>query len=234
MTEPASRPTAARGFDAVDVWVFDLDNTLYPARSNLFDQVDRRMGEFVAGLLDLAYDEAKRVQKGFFRSHGSTLRGLMTEHAVDPVAFLDYVHDIDLAVIDPDPALDRALAALPGRKLIFTNGSVTHAERVTERLGIQRHFEAVFDIVGSDYVPKPEPVPYDTFLKRYGVRPQAAAMFEDIARNLKPAFERGMTTVWLPGRNERAREGAEDGHIHHVTDDLAGFLAAIRPSLRRD
>jgi putative hydrolase of the HAD superfamily len=235
MSPPSpAAPPEPKGFDDVDVWVFDLDNTLYPSRSNLFDQIDRRMAEYVSRLLAVDLAVARTIQKSFFHKHGSTLRGLLTEHAIDPHGYLDYVHDIDLAVIDPAPELDRALARLPGRKLIFTNGSVPHAERVTERLGIGHHFEAVFDIVLSDFVPKPQPQPYDTFLKRYGVRADRAAMFEDIARNLKPAFERGMTTVWIPGGGERASVGAGDGHIHHVAEDIAVFLGGVLPAERRD
>ena len=133
----------------VETWVFDLDNTLYPARSNLFSQVSARMTQYIQDRFGLEPDNARELQRALFRRHGTTLRGLMTEHAVDPDAFLAFVHDIDVSPIDPSPRLDALLAALPGRKMVFTNGSVPHAERIMARLGIGRHFDTVFDIVAA-------------------------------------------------------------------------------------
>jgi putative hydrolase of the HAD superfamily len=174
-----------RGFDSVETWIFDLDNTLYPASCRLFDQIDVRMGEFISRLMNVDAVEAKRVQKELFYRHGTTLRGLMSEHEVDPDAFLDYVHDIDHSPVPADPALAEALERLPGRKLIFTNGTVAHAERVLARLGVPDHFHGIFDIVHSDFIPKPVRAPYEKFVEAHGVNPARAAMFEDIARNLE-------------------------------------------------
>ncbi len=215
----------------IDVWIFDLDNTLYPASSNLFAQVDRRIGAFIADRFGIGFDEARAMQKRYFREHGTTLRGLMSEHDVDPAAFLDYVHAIDLTPIDPSPELDRALAALPGRKIVYTNGSADHAARVTDRLGISARFEAVFDIVAADYAPKPDPRPYATLVERYGVDPRRACMVEDIARNLAPAHAMGMTTVWVMSEADWARPdqgGVGAGlHIDHAVDDLVAWLARV-------
>ncbi|MBM3491201.1 MAG: pyrimidine 5'-nucleotidase [Alphaproteobacteria bacterium] len=227
MNPPAVRRPGLADFAHVDVWIFDLDNTLYPARCNLFQQIDRRMGEFIAQRLAVSYDEAKTIQKSFWRRHGTTLRGLMVEHAVPPDAFLDYVHQIDLSVLPESPSLGQALDRLPGRKMIFTNGTKRHAARVTRRLGIDDRFEAVFDIVDSDYLPKPDPVPYDVLVARHGVDPRRAVMVEDIARNLRPAHALGMTTVWVPTESPSSRDGAEDGHIHHVAEDLAHWLVEL-------
>ena len=143
----------------VEHWVFDLDNTLYPARSNLFAQIDQRMGEYIRSHYDLPEAEAKALQKRLFRDYGTTLRGLMNERAVDPGPFLEFVHDIDISAIGPSPTLAAALADLPGRKIVFTNGSVRHAERVLGRLGVVSQFDGIFDIVAADYVPKPDPGP---------------------------------------------------------------------------
>ncbi len=211
-------------FSHVDVWVFDLDNTLYPASCNLFDQVDRRIGEFVARELGLDPDEARRVQKQYFRDYGTTLRGMMERHRVAPQAFLDYVHAIDVTPVPPSPALDAALAGLPGRKVIFTNGSVAHAERVMERLGVARHFAEVFDIAAADYLPKPEPATYARMVARHDIDPHAAAMLDDLPRNLAPAAALGMTTVWVRTDSPWAQDGAEGEHIHHVADDLTAWL----------
>ena len=213
--------------DHVEYWIFDLDNTLYSARHNLFAQIDQRMGEFIADFLDLDPVAAKRVQKSFFHQHGTTLRGMMLEHAMAPEPFLDYVHEIDLSVIPPDSRLDAALESLPGRKFIFTNASSGHADRVTRRLGIRRHFEDLFDIVDCDYLPKPTRAPYEKLLSRHGMEARRAAMFEDIPRNLEPAAALGMTTVLVPNPSAWARDGSDGGHIHHVVEDLGEWLAAV-------
>lgn len=207
------------------VWIFDLDNTLYPAECDLFAQIDERMGRFIAARFGLEPAEAKALQKRFFRDHGTTLRGLMLEHAVPPEEFLAYVHDIDLSPVRPAPDLDRALDGLPGRKLVFTNGSVEHAERVLGRLGVTRHFEAVFDIRAADYRPKPDPEPYDRLVRRFGVEPRAATMIEDIARNLEPAAVLGMTTVWVPNEREWSRAGdVTPDYVHHIAENLVLWL----------
>lgn len=223
-------PTLSQKLPEPDTWIFDLDNTLYCATTDLFGQIDVRMKTFIAEFLDLELDEAFRVQKKYFREYGTTLRGLMDRHNVNPTAFLDHVHDIDLEVVSPDPVLDEALSRLPGKKIIFTNADIGHAERVMERLGVSRHFEAIFDIVASDYVPKPEPVVYEALVKRHGIDPENSVMFEDMARNLKPAADLGMTTVWVHTENDWGQEGSEGEHVHHVTGDLAGWLKEVATS----
>lgn len=215
----------------IEVWIFDLDNTLYPASCNLFAQVDRRIGEFIADHFGIPYDEARAMQKRFFRDHGTTLRGLMVEHDVDPIPFLDYVHAIDVTPVAPSPELDRALERLPGRKVIYTNGSVRHAANVTDRLGISRHFDTVFDIVEAGYVPKPDPRPYRELLDRHAIAPHTACMVEDIARNLVPAHALGMTTVWVKSEADWARPDAGGvgtaSHIDHTVEDLVAWLAGV-------
>ncbi|ANC90680.1 pyrimidine 5'-nucleotidase [Azospirillum humicireducens] len=210
------------------VWIFDLDNTLYPASCNLFAQVDRRINEFIAAHFNIGMDEARVRQKQFFRDYGTTLRGLMSEHDVDPVAYMDYVHDIDVTGVQPSAQLADALDRLPGRKIIYTNGSVRHAENVAGRLGIIDRFEAVFDITAAGYVPKPDPRPYASLVERHGVNPADACMVEDIARNLAPAHALGMTTVWVRGEQEYEKAGVGAGvHIDHTVDDLPSWLAAV-------
>lgn len=211
----------------VETWVFDLDNTLYPARSNLFVQVSARMTRFIQDRFELEAGPAKELQRDLFRRYGTTLRGLMTEHAVEPGTFLDFVHDIDVTPVDPSPRLDDLLARLPGRKLVFTNGSVPHAERVMARLGVARHFDSVFDIVAADYVPKPDPRPYARLVEVAGFAPAGAVMIEDMAKNLAPAAALGMRTVWLRSEHDWARDGAEGEHVHHVAEDLVGFLESL-------
>jgi putative hydrolase of the HAD superfamily len=230
-------PATPRGFAHVDTWVFDLDNTLYPHHLNLWQQVDERIREYVARFLDVGREEAFRVQKDYYRRYGTTMRGLMTEHGLNPDDFLDFVHEIDHSPLTPDAALGAAIEALPGRKLILTNGTRKHAEAVTNRLAIGHHFEGVFDIVAAELEPKPAPQTYDRFLAAHGVDPARAAMFEDLARNLAVPHALGMTTVLVVPRGTREvfresweLEGRGEAHVDHVTEDLAGFLHGIRPT----
>lgn len=229
-----------RGFAHIDTWIFDLDNTLYPASCRLFDQIDQRMGEFVSRLFGIEVKEARQRQKELFHRHGTTLRGLMSEHGILPDGFLDYVHDIDYSPVQPDAPLDAALHGLPGRKLIFTSGTVPHARQVLSRLGVTHHFGDIFDIVHADFAPKPQAPAYDAFFARHAVRTETSAMFEDIARNLEIPHQRGMTTVLVTSPdnhdanllNARAYWQEERGatlppHVDHATGDLAVFLTAL-------
>jgi len=213
--------------ERIETWIFDLDNTLYPASSRLFDQIDRNITRFIMAHLNLDWDAAHKLQKSFFREHGTTMRGLMSTHNTDPVEFLDFVHEIDLAPIAPDPNLNQALDRLPGRKVIFTNGSSDHARNVTTHLGIDHHFDATFDIIDSGYTPKPDPGVYARMTTQLGINPNAAVMFEDMARNLVPAAEMGMTTVWVRTDVHWGIEGSEGGHIDHIADDLGKWLGAL-------
>ncbi len=218
-SQPPAQPPAP------DVWLFDLDNTLYPARCNLFAQTDRRMGDYISRLLDVQFDDAKLMQKQYWRKHGTTLRGLMLEHKIEPTEFLDYVHDIDYAPVVASPILDTALGRLPGRKIVFTNGTVRHAQRVLERLGVTHHFEDIYDIVAAAYIPKPEISIYRDVVGRYGLAPARAVMLDDIAANLRPAHELGMRTVWIRTPESVQRVAGQTlEHIHHQADDLVDWL----------
>jgi pyrimidine 5''-nucleotidase len=224
----AQTPLSGAALARAEMWVFDLDNTLYPAQCNLFAQIDERMGQFICDHFGISLDEAKSRQKGFFNRHGTTLRGLMVEHGIDPLGFLEYVHDIDVSVVPEMPELDAALRRLPGRKIIYTNGTVAHARRVLDRIGIGSHFDTVFDIVASEYLPKPQETPYRRMLDLHGIPPQRAVMVEDMARNLKPAATLGMTTIWVPTSESWSRPDNDDhSHIHHVAPDLTAFLASL-------
>ena len=210
-----------------ECWVFDLDNTLYPASSNIFTQVDEKMTRFIADFLDLNLEQAGKLRKAYYLEHGTTLSGLMKRHGLDPDHFLDFVHDIDLSTVLPDLGLDRALSRLPGRKIIFTNGPTDHAERVLDRLSIRHHFEAIFDIIGADYIPKPMPGPYDVLVDRYRLKPEETVMVEDLVRNLKPAAALGMTTVWVRSDSDLNDNEPVQDDIHHVVDDLTHWLGAL-------
>jgi putative hydrolase of the HAD superfamily len=230
---PDKAAPAAR-FGHVDTWVFDLDNTLYPAGSDIWPKIDARITSFVAHLFGLDGMSSRALQKYYYERYGTTLHGLMQEYNVTPDEFLSYVHDIDRSSVLPNQSLATAITALPGRKLILTNGSREHALRTAERLGIDTLFEDVFDIVASNLVPKPNPEAYETFFARHGVDPSHAAMFEDIARNLEVPHKRGMvTTLVVPkrgaGDHRDAWEAAKgpEPHVDFMTDDLERFLESI-------
>ena len=227
-TVPPARsdPDPATLRDA-EAWVFDLDNTLYPPTFNLFGQIDDRMRAYIAKFLGVGLEEAYRLQKHYFREYGTSLHGLMHRHGMDPLPFLDFVHDIDVTVLPPMPGLEAVLARLPGRKLVFTNASTRHAERVMGRLGIGHHFDAVFDIIEADYRPKPQPDPYAVLVRRHGLDAARTVMVEDIARNLAPAAALGMTTVWVRNDTEHGLAGADGGYIDHMVDDLVEWLQEV-------
>ncbi len=211
----------------IETWIFDLDNTLYHVSANLFDQIDRRMCLYVADFLNISAAEAYKVQKSFFREHGTTLRGMMNCHDMDPGPYLDYVHEIDFSPIEIDEIMIKALAALPGRKIVFTNAATKYAGRVLERLGIAHHMEDVFDIVDAGYIPKPDPAVYEKFVEKYDIDPAGAVMVEDIARNLVPAAELGMKTVWVQTGRPWAHGEAENADPDFTTDNLSQWLADV-------
>ncbi len=228
------RLPSAQDFAHVTDWVFDLDNTLYPHHVDLFSQIDKNMTAFVAALLQMEPVEAKALQKQYYRDHGTTLRGLMEHHGIDPSDFLQKAHAIDYTVIPADPALGDAIKALPGRKFIFTNGTVAHAEMAARALGILDHFDDIFDIVAADYVPKPAGATYDKFMALNRVDTAHAAMFEDLPRNLVVPKALGMKTVLLVPRNFEyefaeawEKAGDEQDHVDFVTEDLTAFLRRL-------
>lgn len=205
----------------VTTWIFDLDNTLYSARDGVFSQISTRMGEFVANHLDLHIDDAKKVQKRLFHQYGTTLCGMMREYGVDPLNFMQYVHDVDLSAMPRNPVLAEMLEELPGQKIIYTNASRFHAARVLGHLGLDHLFGTVFDIMAADYHPKPDPTPYQMLVTEHAIDPTRAIMVEDMAENLLPAKKMGMTTIWIDETDNAAPAPA---HVDYRIRDLASFL----------
>ena len=211
----------------IDCWIFDLDNSLYPASADLFALIDIRMGEYIQRLLACDPVEARRVQKSYFHEHGTTLAGLMAGHGVAPRDFLDYVHDIDLARLTADPALVAAMDRLPGRKFVFTNGDEAYASRVLDKLGLANAFDGMHDIHAMDYVPKPNPRAYAALCSAHAIAPETALFVEDMARNLEPAKALGMTTVWVDNGSERGSHGADPAFIDYRIADIGLWLTEI-------
>ncbi|MCX5520772.1 pyrimidine 5'-nucleotidase [Kaistia defluvii] len=228
-------PALAR-FAGIRAWVFDLDDTLYPHHTGLFEQVSERILLYVERQLSCGREQALAVRADFCRRHGTTLRGLIVEHGIDPAPFLDFVHDIDHSKLEADPALVATIERLPGRRFVLTNGSQDHAERILARLGFRDPFDDIFDIIRADFVPKPHPDTYARFLGRNGIDPASAAMFEDLPRNLEVPKSLGMATVLVVPRGtaeapvEAWEARANTAHIDHQTDDLPAFLARIAPN----
>ena len=222
-------------FKNIDTWVFDLDNTLYPRHCDLFSQIDKLMTDYVSRLTGFDRVEARKLQKDLYRDYGTTMRGLMETREIDPHDFLDYVHDIDYSELPPNPGLAELLVALPGRRIVYTNGSVKHAKNTLAALGINEEiFEGFFDIVSSGFEPKPGMAPFRNFLKDLMVDGTRAAMFEDIARNLEPAKQHGMLTVLITpqeGGNytmeEWEKEASGQKHVDYETNNLEKFLKEV-------
>ncbi len=226
-------------------WIFDLDNTLYSAGANFFAQIDVKMTEFISRYLSLQHDEARRLQKQYLVEYGTSLSGLMAVNGMDPAEFLDYVHDVDLSMLKPNPQLRAAISALPGQRLIYTNGSKGHAKNVAGHLELFDLFHGSFGIEDGGYIPKPKPKPYGIFNQQFGVKPQQAIFFEDNLRNLKVPHDQGMITVLVTSDEDWSHEpedvrpsGAANitdpayDHIDVITSDLGLWLTErIRPLL---
>lgn len=219
--------------DHVTDWVFDLDNTLYPRTCDLFAQIDKLITQYVMGVTSLPHDDARKLQKDYYRDHGTTLNGLMDLHGVEPHDYLSKVHAIDYSPVDPHPELIALIKALPGRKFIFTNADIGHAEAVLARLGGAELFDGMFDIVATGFKPKPERVAYDLFLSEFDIDPTKAVMFDDLHKNLLVPHQLGMATVQVVAAQDFTHDQVDDwelariddaDHIHHVTSDLVNFL----------
>lgn len=228
-TQTPSRysPAMLPALGHINAWIFDLDNTLYPASADLFGLIDVRMNLYIQRLMGLDHDAARVVQKTLFREHGTTLSGLMKTHDIDPSDFLDFVHDIEMDALDEDRRLVEAVARLPGRKLIFTNGDADYAARVLERLGLSKSFEAIHDIHACAYQPKPHFASYESMVANFGIDPTTSLFVEDMARNLKPAKAIGMTTVWVNNGSEFGDHEADRTFIDYEIHDVGHWLHAI-------
>ena len=213
----------------IDTWIFDLDNTLYSADSGIFQQVSELMGKFVSKYLDIDIKEAKKLQSKYYKQHGTTLRGLMDNHGVNPDEFLKEVHNLDYSIVKPNYKLNTELKKLNGRKIIYTNANQEHANDVLIRLEMPDMFDEIFDIKMANYIPKPDNEPYKQFVEKFNINPSCSIMFDDIAKNLVPAKNIGFTSVWINVGHENFMDdiASSKKYLDYETKDLSFFLDRV-------
>ncbi len=216
-----------KAFESVKYWIFDLDNTLYSGKTKVFEQVDKKMSKYISAKLNVTIDEAKKIQKNYFHEDNTTLNGVIKNHKIDASEFLEFVHDIDINFLKKDLKLTEELKNLGGKKIIFTNGSRKHALNVIHRIGIEQYFDDIFDIVDSEFIPKPAKESYNKLVKKHKIDPKLCVLVEDIARNLKPAYEMGMKTVWIENDDPWARKFSDSNFVNYKTNNLSEFLKKI-------
>ena len=214
-------------FNSVKFWLFDLDNTLYSGKTKVFEQIDRKMSMYISKKLNVDITAAKEIQKNYFYEYNTTLNGMIKNHKIDPNEFLDFVHDINVDFLKKDIELGQELKKLNGKKIIFTNGSRNHAINITQRIGVDQYFDDIFDIVDSKFIPKPSVEPYKKLIEKHKIDPNLCVFVEDIARNLKPAYEMGMKTIWIKNDEPWAKEFSDGDFINYKTNNLTQFLKKI-------
>ena len=212
---------------SIKYWIFDLDNTLYSGKTKVFEQVDKKMSEYISKKLNVSTAEAKEIQKNYFHEYNTTLNGMIKNHKIDADEFLEFVHNIDIDFLKKDLILSEELKKLDGKKIIFTNGSRKHALNVTKRIGIDHYFDDIFDIIDSEFVPKPAIQSYKKLVEKHKIDPKLCVFVEDIARNLKPAYEMGMKTVWIENDEPWAKKFSDGNFIDFKTNNLSEFLKQI-------
>jgi putative hydrolase of the HAD superfamily len=212
---------------AIKCWIFDLDNTLYSGKTRVFEQVDKKMSKYISEKLNVNIVEAKEIQKNYFYEYNTTLNGMINNHKIDANEFLEFVHDVNIDFLKKDSLLNEELMKLDGKKIIFTNSSRKHAMNVIRKIGIDQHFDDIFDIVDSEFVPKPDIVSYKKLVEKHKIDPKLCVFIEDIARNLKPAYEMGMKTIWIENDEPWARKFSDSGFVNYKTNNLPEFLKQI-------
>ena len=214
-------------FNSIKYWIFDLDNTLYSGQTKVFEQVDKKMSKYISNKLKNNLEEAKKIQKDYFYEYSTTLNGMIKNHKIDPAEFLEFVHDVNIDFLQKDYKLAEEIKKLDGKKIIFTNGSRKHAINVTKKIGIDKLFDGIFDIVNANYVPKPSIESYKKLVQEHKIDPKLSVLVEDIARNLKPAYEMGMKTVWIKNKEPWAKEFSDSDFVNYKTNNLSEFLKKV-------
>ena len=214
----------------IKFWIFDLDNTLYAGNTRVFEQISKRISKYISEKLNVSIEEAKKIQKNYFYEYNTTLNGMIKNHKIDANEFLEFVHNVNIDFLKEDPKLKEELKQLEGKKFIFTNGSKKHALNVIQRIGIDQNFDGIFDIVDSDFIPKPAIEPYKKLVEKHTIDPNLCVLVEDIARNLKPAYEMGMKTVWIENNEPWAAKFSDSNFINYKINNLSEFLKQVNLS----
>lgn len=216
-----------KSFSLIKYWIFDLDNTLYSGKTKVFEQVDKKMSKYISNKLNVSIEEAKKIQKNYFYEYSTTLNGMIKNHKINPNEFLEFVHDINIDFLKKDLDLAKEIQKLEGKKIIFTNGSRKHAMNVTKKIGINEYFDDIFDIVDANFIPKPQIEPYKKLVEKHKIDPKLCVLIEDIARNLKPAYEMGMKTIWIENDEPWAKKFSDSNFVNYKTNNLSEFLRKI-------
>ena len=216
-----------KALQSIKYWLFDLDNTLYSGKTKVFEQVDKKMSKFISEKLNVNIKKAKEIQKSYFYEYNTTLNGMIKNHKINANEFLDFVHDVDIDFLKKDNRLSQELKKLGGKKIIFTNGSRKHAINITRKIGIDQYFDDIFDIVDSEFIPKPAMEPYKKLVEKHKIDPNLCVFIEDIARNLKPAYEMGMKTIWIENDEPWAKEFSNENFVNYKTNNLSEFLKKV-------
>ena len=214
-------------FKSIKYWLFDLDNTLYSGQTKVFEQVDKKMSEYISQKLNINLKKAKEIQKEYFYKYNTTLNGLIKNHKINANEFLDFVHDINIDFLKKDEQLGIEIKKLEGKKIIFTNGSKKHAMNITKKIGVDQYFDDIFDIVDCEFIPKPLIEPYKKLVHKHKIDPNLCVFIEDIARNLKPAYEMGMKTIWIENEEPWAKKFSDSSFVNYKTNNLSEFLKKI-------
>ena len=214
----------------IKFWIFDLDNTLYAGKTRVFEQISKRISKYISEKLNVSIEEAKKIQKNYFYEYNTTLNGMIKNHKIDANEFLEFVHNVNIDFLKEDPKLKEELKQLEGKKFIFTNGSRKHALNIIQRIGIDQSFDGIFDIVDSNFIPKPAIEPYKKLVEKHTIDPNLCVLVEDIARNLKPAYEMGMKTVWIENNEPWAAKFSDSNFINYKINDLSEFLKQVNLS----
>ena len=214
----------------IKFWIFDLDNTLYAGKTRVFEQISKRISKYISEKLNVSIEEAKKIQKNYFYEYNTTLNGMIKNHKIDANEFLEFVHNVNIDFLKEDPKLKEELKQLEGKKFIFTNGSRKHALNIIQRIGIDQSFDGIFDIVDSDFIPKPAIEPYKKLVEKHTIDPNLCVLVEDIARNLKPAYEMGMKTVWIENNEPWAAKFSDSNFINYKINNLSEFLKQVNLS----
>ena len=217
--------------DSYDFWIFDLDNTLYDINLGVFKKISKRMTKFIINEFELDEDKAKTLQKEMFLKYGLTLRGLIVEKKINPDRFLNYVHDVDHPELERDNELISLLKNLNGKKYIYTNAPYSHAKKILNVLGAFDLFDDILDIKKTDYIPKPDLTSFEIMQRKFGIsfkNVKKSIFIEDTVKNLKPAKQIGMSTVWIENKLNCEEFKKDFSFVDYSFKNVKSFLKFVK------